>query len=107
MALELRTARYPGRVYPVNPKYDEVEGWQCIADLADLPEVPDLAVLGVGNARLEHLVTQAVELGVGGLVIPGSALLPTDTPGDSLRSRIRAMATEAGLPIVGGNCMGF
>lgn len=107
MVLELQVSRYKGRVYPVNPRYEEVEGWECFADLASLPEVPDLAVLGVGNQRLEQLVAQAIELGVGGLVIPGSALLADDTHESSLRSRIRDMATEAGLPIVGGNCMGF
>ncbi len=107
MALELQVSRYPGRVYPVNPKYDEVEGWECFDDLTSLPEVPDLAILGVGNIRLEALVAEAVELGVGGLVIPGSVLLPSDTASNSLRMRIKNLATEAGLPIVGGNCMGF
>ena len=107
MVLELEVSRYPGRVYPVNPKYDEVEGRQCFASLDTLPEVPDLAVLGVGNTRLEEMVEQAIDLGVGGLVIPGSALLPDDTASNSLRSRIRTMAMAAGLPIVGGNCMGF
>ena len=107
MVLELEVSRYPGRVYPVNPKYDEVEGRECFDSLDILPEVPDLAVLSVGNTRLEELVEQAIDLGVGGLVIPGSALLPDDTASNSLRSRIRTMAMAANLPIVGGNCMGF
>ncbi|HKJ11634.1 MAG TPA: acetate--CoA ligase family protein [Ornithinimicrobium sp.] len=107
MVLELQASRYPGRVYPVNPRYDEVEGYPCYSGLRDLPEVPDLAVLGVGNGALEEQVRTAIDMGVGGLVIPGSVLLPTDTERDSLRGRIRAMATAADLPIVGGNCMGF
>ena len=107
MVLELEVSRYRGAVYPVNPKYDEVEGRPCFAGLADLPEVPDLAVLGIGNAGLEAQVDAAIELGVGGLVIPGSVILPTDTADDSLRRRIRDKATAADLPIVGGNCMGF
>jgi acyl-CoA synthetase (NDP forming) len=107
MVLELQVSRYPGRVYPVNPKYDEVEGYECFPSIADLPEVPDLAVLGIGNSALESQVASAIELGVGGLVIPGSAMLPSDTPDDSLRRRIRTMAQAADLPIVGGNCMGF
>jgi len=107
MVLELQAARYPGRVYPVNQRYDEVEGYPCYGDLRDLPEVPDLAVLGIGNAALEEQVRSAIDMGVGGLVIPGSVLLPSDTAQDSLRHRIRAMARDADLPIVGGNCMGF
>ncbi|MGI8948702.1 MAG: acryloyl-CoA reductase [Ornithinimicrobium sp.] len=107
MVLELQVSRYPGRIYPVNPKYAEVEGHPCYPSLRELPHVPDLAVLGVGNDRLEEQVATAIELGMGGLVIPGSALLPTDSEESSLRSRIRSMALAADLPIVGGNCMGF
>ncbi len=107
MVLELQVSRYPGTVYPVSSRYAEVEGFECYPDLTQLPEVPDLAVLSVGNDRLEEHVAAAVELGVGGLVIPGSALLPSDDEESSLRGRIRAMALAADLPIVGGNCMGF
>jgi len=65
-------------------------------------------VLSVGNDRLEEQVAAAVELGVGGLVIPGSALLPSDDGTSTLRGRIRTLvALAADLPIVGGNCMGF
>ncbi len=107
MVLELQVSRYPGTVYPVSSRYAEVEGFECYPDLTQLPEVPDLAVLSVGNDRLEEQVAAAVELGVGGLVVPGSALLPSDDEESSLRGRIRDMALAADLPIVGGNCMGF
>ncbi len=107
MVLELEVSRFPGRIYPVNPRYTEVEGHRCHPDLRDLPEVPDLAVLGIGNDRLEEQVATAIELGVGGLVIPGSALSPGDDEHSSLRERIRTMALAADLPIVGANCMGF
>lgn len=107
MLLELQVSRYSGDVYPVNPKYREVEGIRCYHSLRDLPVVPDLAVLSVGNKGLEEQVDAAIETGVGGLVIPGSALHPDDTVASRLRDRIRAKATEAALPIVGANCMGF
>ncbi len=107
MVLELQVSRFRGNVYPINPLYDEVEGWKCYPRLASLPEVPDLAVLGVSNRHLEAQVKQAIELGVGGLVIFGSVLLAVDQADNPLRERIAAMANEAGMPIVGGNCMGF
>ncbi len=107
MVLELQVSRYRGSVYPVNPFYSEVEGYPCYDELGALPEVPDLAVLGVGNDRLEEQVAEAIALGVGGLVIPGSALHPSDSEASTLRGRIQTMARAADLPIVGGNCMGF
>jgi putative YhdH/YhfP family quinone oxidoreductase len=107
MVLELQLSRFRGRIYPVNPNYDEVEGLHCYRNLSDLPESPDLVVLGVGNQQLEDEVKAAIELGAGGLVIFGSVALPVESGSRSLRRRVADMAREAGLPIVGGNCMGF
>ena len=107
MVLELQVSRFPGKVYPVNPAYEEVEGWKCYPTLADLPEAPDLVVLGVGNHQLEAQVEMAIKVGVGGIVIFGSVLLAVDYERKPLRARIAEMARAANLPIVGGNCMGF
>ncbi len=107
MVLELEVARYRGNVYPVNPRYDDVEGWDCADSMSDLPEVPDLAVLGVGNSAVEEQVREAIDIGVGGLVIPGSLVMRGDDPTYPLRERVRDLARAADLPIVGGNCMGF
>lgn len=107
MVLELEVSRFRGRIYPVNPRYDEIEGYPTYPGLDQLPEAPDLAVLGVGNDRLEAQVRAAIDLGVGGLVVPGSALHPTDDESSTLRGRVQQMCTEAGVPMVGANCMGF
>ncbi len=107
MLLELQVARFPGVVYPINPRYDEVEGLTCYPSLRDLPSAPDLAVLGIANGGIEEQVRAAIELGVGGLVIPGSLSMMGDDPAYPLRERVRDLALAADLPIVGGNCMGF
>ena len=107
MLHELRVSRYKGKVYPVNPKYEELEGLECYPSLSDLPEVPDLAVLAVSNVALEARLAEAIEIGSKGAVVFGSARLPEDTAEDNLRHRIACRAREAGFPIVGPNCMGF
>ena len=107
MLHELRTSRYKGRIWPVNPKYEEIEDHKCYPSLDALPAAPDLAVLAVGNARLEQTVVEAIGVGVQGLVIFGSALLPEDVGRDTLQHRIKRLALDAGIPIVGPNCMGF
>ena len=53
-ALPLRFMRkhgFPGRLYPVNPRYTELEGLPCYPDLAAMPEAPDLAMVMVAAAR--------------------------------------------------------
>jgi acyl-CoA synthetase (NDP forming) len=106
MVLELLVSKYPGPVYPVNPKYDQVEGLDCYATLSDLPEAPDLAVLAVGSRGLEAQLGEALKRGARAAVIFGGVSFPGDTT-PPLLERVRAMAREAGMPICGGNCMGF
>ena len=36
---------YAGRIYPVNPKYQEIDGLRCFAKLSDIPSAVDLAVI--------------------------------------------------------------
>ena len=48
MIVEARRGGFAGAIYPVNPKYDEVEGLACYRSLAELPEAVDLAVLSEG-----------------------------------------------------------
>lgn len=94
------------RVYPINPKYEEVAGFKAYASIEALPEVPDLVIYCVGTERMEHAVTQAAQAGARAGVIFASCYLEHDQePG--LPSRLSAIARETGMALCGGNCMGF
>ncbi len=94
------------RVYLVNPKYDEIDGVQCYSSISALPEVVDHVVLGIGNARIEGQLAEAIGQGVRAATIFGSGYLENDTS-PPLTRRISAMAEAAGMALCGGNCMGF
>lgn len=103
---ELAAGEFAGRVIPVNPGHTEVEGIDAAASLLDLDEPVDLAILAVADARLEEQLGLAIDRGVGGVVI-FSPCQGTASDGSSLRDRLAAMATEAGVPVCGPNGMGF
>ncbi len=97
---------YKGKVYPVNPKYSELHGQCCYSSLESLPAVPDLVVFAISGRTLEGSFDQAISIGVGGIVIYASNYLENDiTP--SLNERLRQKAKDAGIPVCGGNSMGF
>ena len=50
--------------YPVNPHAGEVDGDRCYPSLADLPTVPDVAVMVVPPAVTEAAVAECARLGV-------------------------------------------
>ena len=94
-----------GTVCGVNPTAREVEGYRCVASAADLPFVPDLAVLPVRNERVEKALEEAVSAGAKAAAIFASAVLADDTD-PSLAARLARIAARAGIPVGGPNCMG-
>jgi acyl-CoA synthetase (NDP forming) len=105
--IELRDGGFEGRVFPVNPKYGEILGWRCYASLADIGEPVDLVILAVSNALLEEQLVAAVMAGAGSAVIFASGYEAPREGLAPLTERLAAIAREAGMPICGGNGMGF
>jgi predicted CoA-binding protein len=50
-------------VIPVNPKYDEILGQKCYADLRDIPKSVDVVDLFQRVERVPLFVDQAIEIG--------------------------------------------
>lgn len=90
----------------VNPKRAEVLGLPCVPRIADLPEVPELAVLLVGHARVEEALEEAAEAGVRAFVLPGLGN-EAGAEGPPIAARIATRAAELGAALVGPNCMGI
>ena len=95
-----------GPVHPINPRYDSILGAPCYPSLADLPAPAELAVLALGNERIEAALVDAIDHGARAAVIFASAYLEGDRP-PLLVARLRAIARDAGIPVCGANCLGF
>jgi len=105
--LEIREGGFSGRVFPVNPKYDEILGWRCYPSIGDVGEPVDVAILAVSNALLEDQLRAAAEAGAGSAVIFASGYEPPRDGVTPLTERLGAIAADAGMALCGGNCMGF
>ncbi len=102
----LEIGGYGGRVYPVNPNYETLDGKPCFADLAALPDTPDLVVFAVSDARLEAALDEAIAGGVPAAVIQSTLAIDNDaTP--RLRERVRSKIRSAGMLVCGANGMGY
>src|SRR5882672_10090161 len=65
----LRLMRFPGPIYPVNPRYEEVSDLRCYPSLSELPEWVDAVFLGVPGAQITNLVDEAGRNGIRGAFI--------------------------------------
>jgi acyl-CoA synthetase (NDP forming) len=106
MVHQLMVGGFPGPVYPVNPRYDEVLGLRCYPSITETPSPPDLVLLGVANAALEEQLGLAAKAGARGAVVFASA--HDERAGAApLTDRLARIAEEAGMALCGPNCMGF
>jgi acyl-CoA synthetase (NDP forming) len=103
---QLSDSGYDGDIYPVNPKYESLHGKPCYASLVDLPVVPDLVVYAISGVPLEQSFDQALAIKVGGILIYAANYIEND-PEPKLPVRLRDKAMQAGIPVCGGNSMGF
>ncbi len=102
----LRTLGYSGRVYPVNPRYQEILGWRCYPSLEALPEPPEAVVSAVRIDLAPEVLRGAGKLGARAAVIPGGGFTETGERVLAVHREIGAAAAEFGMAVCGPNCMG-
>ena len=104
---ELKRGGYDGGIFPVNPRYEEVGGLKCFPSLDDVPAGVDLAILAVPNPKLEEQLAVAGSREIPAAVIFASCFEETPRGEVPLAQRLTAIASDAGISVCGGNCMGF
>ena len=60
---------YRGRVYPVNPKTEEICGLKAYPSVLKIPEEADLAVISVGRDRVVPLFRECIRAGIKHVII--------------------------------------
>ncbi len=97
---------YTGVIYPINPQAKGILGVPCFPDLKAINEIPDLVVVVVPSQHVERVVLQAAELGTKHLVVISAGFKEVGEEGAAREARIRDIARERGLAILGPNCLG-
>jgi acetyltransferase len=96
-------AGFVGRIDPVNPKYDEIDGRRAFASVADLEVTPDIVVVTTPASTVPAIVEAAAQRGVGAAVVLSAGLGHGE---GSLSERMHAAARARSLRIIGPNCLG-
>jgi len=99
-------AQFQGPVYFVNPKHTTVQGQRCWADVASLPEVPDLAVICTPAKTVPGLVKELGSRGVRAAIVVSAGFGESSGAGQALQQQVLDAARPSGLRIVGPNCIG-
>ncbi len=98
---------FKGKIYPINPKAEEIAGLRCYPGIAAAPGPVDLAVVIVKAPLVPEVVDQCGKKGVKGMVIISSGFKETGEPGRLLEEQVKREAKQHNLPLIGPNCLGI
>ncbi|MBL7042232.1 MAG: CoA-binding protein, partial [Pirellulaceae bacterium] len=59
----LKEHGYQGKIFPINPKYEELGGFKCYASILDVPEPVDLVLVAVNYKLVLPVLKQCAEKG--------------------------------------------
>ena len=108
MFLAIRNFGFPGRIYPVNPKYKEIGGYKAYPDLLSLPERVDLVIISVPASFVPDVLRDCIASGNKNIHIFTSGFIETgEEEGIKLHKEIEKIAREGNLIVMGPNCMGI
>ncbi|MEO3999380.1 acetate--CoA ligase family protein [Mesorhizobium sp. CAU 1732] len=98
---------FSGALHPVSRRFDAVEGHDCVAAISDLPDGIDMAALVVPAKAVRQSVADCAARGIAGAVVFASGFAELGKDGISEQKAIADIAHEAGMALLGPNCLGF
>src|SRR3954452_10513631 len=103
----LRKNHYPGKIYPINPNYGELDGLKCYPSIADVGQPIDLAIVIIPARAVLGALEQCAAVGVKNAVIISSGFAEEGGDSAAMQDAIVALAKNTGMRISGPNAEGF
>jgi len=100
--------KFPGQIYPVNPKVEEIDGLKTYPSVSAIPGNVDLAIILVPQKSTLSVVKECAAKGVKGAVLFTAGYKETGTEeGKAMEDELLSVAGEAGMRLIGPNGMGL
>jgi acetyltransferase len=97
---------FRGAIYPVNPKADEILGHKCYADISQVPDPVDLAVIVLPAPATPAVIKACGERGIKSVIIISGGFREVGGEGKDLEAEVLRIKDEYGMRIIGPNCVG-
>jgi acetate---CoA ligase (ADP-forming) len=97
---------FRGAIYPVNPAAVELEGLAAYASVLDIPGDVEMAVITVPAAAVLEAARQCAAKGIKALVVISAGFAEMGPAGAALQRELLDICRQAGMRLVGPNCMG-
>ncbi len=103
----MRRYGYEGPIYVVHPSVSEILGHRTYRSVAEVPQVPELAVISVGRDRVLPVVQDGIRKGIRNFVVISQGFADADAEGRALQDSLVELCRQNGARILGPNTMGI
>ena len=94
-------------VYPVNPRYEEIQGVKSYPSVSDLPETPDVVGVVVSSGQVLDVLKEAHQKGTRAAIIISAGFSERgDQDRAQLQGEIGKFARRSQVRVCGPNCLG-
>jgi acyl-CoA synthetase (NDP forming) len=102
----LKNGGFPGALYPINPKADEILGLKVYKGIGDTPAAPDLAVVVIPARIVAATLQQCAEKGVKAAIVITGGFAEAGPDGERLQDELAQVIRQTGMRVIGPNCQG-
>lgn len=99
-------SNFKGEIFPVNPRYDAIEGYKCFDSILDIPGKVDLAMIAVSASRLISIMNECISKNVKNILLFSSGFAEIGESGKEIQNEVAKMAQENDIRIIGPNSVG-
>jgi acetate---CoA ligase (ADP-forming) len=97
---------FPGSLYPINPKSEQILGLKCFTNVKEIPDKVDLAVVIIPARLVPQAIQDCGEKGIGAAIIISGGFSEAGADGERLQEELQKTAREHGVRLIGPNCQG-
>jgi acyl-CoA synthetase (NDP forming) len=103
----LRGTGWDGRIVPINPSYQEIDGLRCFPSLEAVGETLDMVVIAIPASAVNAAVEDCARNGVKNVVIISSGFAEEGEVASAQQAELATVAKRTGIRVAGPNCEGY
>jgi len=103
----LLNAGFVGKIYPVNPSYQEVLGLKVYPSIKEIPGKIDLVLIMINRRSVPNVLRECARKGIKAVIVVADGFAERDEEGARLQNEIVEIAKKAGMRMIGPNTAGI
>ncbi|MHA2130733.1 MAG: acetate--CoA ligase family protein, partial [Promethearchaeota archaeon] len=98
---------YEGKIYPINPRADQVCDIQCFNSVLDVKDEIDIAIFVIPGKFVNDAAEECGKKGVKGLIVISAGFKEIGGEGVEREEQLIKIGEKYSMRILGPNCLGF